>query len=161
MKVRATRLLLASIVCAIPINLFAFEVGEIKSGMPQEEALQRLRAQGFKITQQKPSYFIAMRNRDARTAAFCNGRLVSFSYSVPGGVRGFIRRMSELSNQHGQGDVRASSSETDVGELNSLSATWIFGTDTLRVEYLVGSQRSSESQTVIWFTKSECSDRLK
>lgn len=161
MTPRIARALFSVLIYAAPIAVCAFEVGEFKSGMAQERVLQMLRTQGFKITQQSPTSFFAQRESEFHSLGFCNSRLTFFSSGVPGGIRGFIRRVTQISNQYGQGDLGSLSSETNVGEINSLSVTWLLGPDTLRVTYFAQSERSAESQSVAWFTRSECRDRMQ
>ena len=155
------RFLICLSLCAAPVFVAAFEVGEFKSGMAQERVLQLLRSQGFKITKQSPTSVGWVYDSRVHSAGFCNGRLTYYSPGVPGGIQGFIRRVTQLTNQYGQGEFRSVSSETNVGELNSLSVTWVLGADTLRVTYFAASKQTAESQQVQWFSPSECREQMQ
>ena len=156
-----TRSAIGFLLAVVSTVALAWESGEFKSGAPQDRVLQRFRSQGFKIQQLSPTSYMADRGHDTFNVGFCNGRLTFHSASVRGGIRGFIRRVSQLSNRYGQGELGTLNSETNSGEVNMLSVTWQLGVDTLRITYVARTENVAESQEVAWFARSECQDQLR
>jgi len=113
--------------------------------------LATLEKRGYKVTAviDVSGEFSVVRGDEVNLVTFCKGRLMAYSYSVPSGIRGFIRRVTQLTAQLGPGDFASMSSETSVGELNSLSVTWTTQPDQLSVSYFAPAERSSESVSVM------------
>lgn len=140
----------------------SFEVGGIISGTSQENVLATLKQRGFKVTPVEGSgLFGAVRGDEFHTVSFCNGRLTIYTYSVPGGINGFIRRVTQLTAKLGHGDLSSASTETSVGELNTLSITWMTGAERLRVSYVALTKQFDESVSVSHFVSSECQAQLQ
>jgi hypothetical protein len=156
----ATGIAIATLLAVVSAIALAWDTGEFKSGEPQDRVLERFRSRGFKIQEFSPTSYFATHGNDATSLGFCNGRLTAHGVNVQGGIRGFIRRVSQLSKQYGEGKLGARVSETNLGELTALSVTWTLGSDSLRVSYVAKSEFSAESQSVAWFTRSECQEQL-
>lgn len=127
--------------------------------MAQDDVLTGLKRQGFKVHAQEampPNSYLAIRNDEIHNLSFCNGRLTAYGYTVPGGIRSFIRRVNELTAKRGDGNYSVMSTESNVGELNSLTFEWREGNDTLKVSYFARSEASAESVSVPHVTPNDC-----
>jgi hypothetical protein len=151
-------LCLLVVLLSLPSIGLGFEIEGIKAGTAQNDVLVRLQRQGFTVRAEEttPNLYFAFRDDEHRHVSFCKGRLISYGYNVPGGIRSFIRRVHELTTTRGAGAYSSMSTESTVGELNSLAFAWREGLDTLKITYFAPSERASESVSVLHTTVHTC-----
>ena len=126
--------------------------------MTQEAAVEVLRKEGFRVNTNQLDQNIAVAVRDnlTRVLSLCNGRVVSYSIGVNGGITAFIKIIKDETQRSGEGTYEAKSIQADIGELNTMTIRWQRPGGAFTVSYVAPSKAAAESVSYYHSIDNEC-----
>ena len=95
-------------------------------------------------------------NEIVATYYMCQGKVYRQAITVSGGPAAYIKRVTQLNRQFGEGKVSVESAMGSVGERNSLEFVWRGRDEIITATYFAATPSNSESQWVSTAVPSIC-----